>query len=124
MKGITITFLLFILILVNANAAMNGLSIHSRANCGGFNESITWDARWYRTYATTSDHFYNGKFIHEIQLPWQDTWRSAAFHVNEGYNGWQVIGTHWMLDEKSKKPLFLGSTNTVNCDIYNGWWNF
>lgn len=54
------------LLSINANAAFNGLSYHSRANCAGFNESITWDARWYRTYATISDHFTGEMFMRSI----------------------------------------------------------
>jgi len=118
----SIYLLVLTLLSINTNAAFNGLSYHSRANCAGFNESITWDARWYRTYATISDHFY-GRNVHEIKLTWEDTWRSAAYHYAEGYGGWQVIGSHWMVDERTARSFYLGTTNVVNCSIYDGWWD-
>lgn len=117
-------FLLLICLVgsVEANAGFNGLTWHSRANCAGFNESITWDARWYRTYATVSDHFY-GRNVHEINPGFEDSWRSAAYHYAEGYGGWKVIGSHWMVHEQTGRTFMLGQETVVDCSIYDGWWD-
>ena len=50
------TLFLFIACFSNAHAALNGLSHHSRANCGN-NESISWDATMLRNLAAASEHF-------------------------------------------------------------------
>src|SRR5690349_16900848 len=121
----------FIILLVISNhciAGVAGLTIHSRANCGN-NESISWDMRWYRVYATSSSHFNDGnvpnKFTHVINTGWEDTWRSAAVDWVEASpgSGWRVIGTHWMKDPKTGCDIYLGATDVTDCSVYDGWWD-
>lgn len=122
------TIILLLTFVSSANAAFNGLSIHSRASCIN-NESITWDARWYRTYKTVSHHeklLENGEEekdteSHIIETGQQDTWRSAAVHWGEGRGWWRVVGFHFIY--KNGKEKYLGPTDVSDCSIYNGWWD-
>jgi hypothetical protein len=104
-----------------ASAAINALSIHSRANCVN-NESISWDAthRWY--LATESWHYLKGALVHLVGSGWETTWRSAGVHWGEGTGGYQVIGYHHIWKDGADSDSLLGVTNVKNCSIYNGWW--
>lgn len=127
MKKIII-FLLLMAMSCGANSGINGLTIHSRANCVN-NESITWDARWYRIYRTVSSHqTFDGKQYkvkHVVDTLWEDTWRSAAVHWGEANPGsdWQVVGWHWITDRDTGEDIFLGNTSAADCNIYDGWWD-
>ncbi len=124
MKKFLFPLCLLMLLSAQVQAGVVALTIHSRANCGN-NESISWDMRWYRQYATVSDHFIGGG-VHEIKTGWQDTWRSAAVHWSEARPGagWRVIGSHWMKDPNTGRDIFLGRTDVVDCSIYDGWWDY
>lgn len=112
----------------HAYAGIDGLTWHSRANCIGINESITWHLG--HSYALSTDSFhYSGKELkdqkpkHKLQTGWQTTWRSADVHWTEGHGGWRVAGDHYIMDEKTKKPTMLGDTYAVDCNLYDGWWD-
>lgn len=105
----------------STNAAVNGLSIHSRANCVN-NESITWDWTTYWTLATQSTHYKGLKNSHIVKTGWQKTWRSAAVHYGEGMGGWKVVGNHWILYSNGQS-WYLGDETVTDCSIYNGWWD-
>ena len=80
----------------NSQAALNMLSIHSRANCVN-NESISWDGQHYWFLATESWHYFKGKLQHLVGSGWENTWRSAGVHWGEGRGGYEVIGYHHIL---------------------------
>lgn len=113
-----------ILIYSVATAGMNGLTFHSRANCGGFNESISWNAKGSHRMETESYHFYPGSHTqyHFIKDAMKMTWRSAAYHMYEGYEkqGWHVVGHHIM--PIKNKPVIVQFTIADDCRFYDGWW--
>lgn len=122
MKFIYTIILLFSFVNI-ANAGLNGLTIHSRANCVT-NESITWDATHYWMLAIKSGHYYfeNGEQVykHNMNTGWENTWRNAAVHWGEGTGGFYVEASHWKLD--GQKAVYLGNTAAFDCNTYEGWW--
>jgi len=107
-----------------SHAAANGLSIHSRANCVN-NESISWDWTKPRHFETTSKHFEGdgAYYRHTLKTVSEVTRRSAAVHYGESLSGWQVVGEHKIIDDKTKSvKTFV--TEAIGCNIYDGWWNF
>ncbi len=113
--------LLALLLSVNANAAFNMISHHSRANCGN-NESISWDGRGPHLFWVNSLHVWNGSPYCNMSSGWVNTWRNAQVHWGEGRGGWTVIGTHFMYDENNK-PKQVQYEMVKDCSIYNGWWD-
>lgn len=97
----------------NAEAS---LSMFSRANCGGFNESLSWDPWAYNWLWSNTYHYYNGVYQHGISTGWEYTWRSYAGHVNEGWGGWFVSGMHWRWSS-SVGTYWMGSTSAVDCNL-------
>ena len=97
----------------DANAS---LSLISRANCGGFNESISWDPWGYNWLWTDSYHYYNGWYQHLLRSGWAYTWRSYAGEQFEGYGGWTVYGVHYRWDP-SIGTYWMGSTAAVDCNL-------
>jgi hypothetical protein len=103
-------------------AALNALSIHSRANCLN-NESISWDGFHYWILATESWHYRVGEPVHLVGSGWENTWRSASVHYGEGNRGgYRAVGYHHIRYEGSDTDKLLGVTNVTDCNIYNGWW--
>jgi hypothetical protein len=98
------------------------LTIHSRANCFGNNESISWDLTHDYILNTRSDHYYKGVYQHSIVTGWRNTWRSAAVHWAEGFNDWKVHGRHYIA-YKLGDVIPLGEEWVSDCSIYNGWWD-
>lgn len=119
MKKFASTILIFTLC-NNANAALWGLSVHSRANCGN-NESISWDATQKWKLWTSSVHGY-WKGEHSAVDNWRLTRRSAGVHWGESFqaNKYIVDGYHFIADPYSRR---LAHTWVQDCDIYNGWWD-
>jgi hypothetical protein len=119
-------FLLGVTISGSVLAGFNGLTHHSRANCGN-NESISWDGTRDHMLNVTSGHDPQTGFDqdrHQVEDKMRSTWRSAAVHWGEGAGtkNWIVYGTHWMKDRKGK--LFIAdTTRAVDCSIYDGWWD-
>lgn len=123
-----IIFLLLCFSAIPVHAAINGFSVHSRANCLGFNESISWDATHIWLLATTSYHENNDdhRKSHEMRDDARWTKWSNAFHSNESYNPrgpYMVTGNHWRhyTDNTFHKE---GWERVSNCSIYNGWWEW
>lgn len=130
-RSIKKTCFIFLLIFLNqqAIAGFNGLTIHSRANCGN-NESITWDWTHNWTLYTISDHFILKKTkdtseiikMHTIKTGWETTWRSAAVHWGEGRGNWHVSGEHLIRKDNNRDEI-LGIEEVTDCSIYDGWWD-
>lgn len=113
---------------INANAAFNGISDHSRANCVN-NESITWDASGFHELSVVSFHIADymnrvGQYSkHRLEETWNYTRRSAAVHWGEGYTAfgyYLVQGFHW--EAIGRNQILRANTSVDNCSIYNGWW--
>jgi hypothetical protein len=119
-KKIILSFVLLLLFFNKANAGLQGLTIHSRANCVN-NESISWDATRAWDLFTTSDHGVaaTGQLVHSNATGWQKTWRSHSIHWGEGGSGWYVHGWHWI--GNLGRVWSLGDELVYDCSIYDGW---
>lgn len=99
------------------------LTWFSRANCIN-NESISWHA-WNPEWLWTNTHHYkNGTYLHCDNnvgnrctgSSWQQTWRGAAVHWNEGFiGGFYVFGQHWRWSPSTGTYL-LGNTSATGCN--------
>jgi hypothetical protein len=111
-----------------SHAAVNGLSIHSRANCVN-NESISWDWTKPRHFQTVSEHWRSDNGgnpwvrQHTIETKSEVGRRSAAVHYGESVSGWMVTGIHKIIDDTTKKTKTY-YTKAYDCNIYDGWWNW
>lgn len=108
------------------NAGVNGLTVHSRANCIN-NESISWDLTqdWMLLTKSKHSHLEPGgqKKIHFFETHWEKTWRSAAVHWKEGESGgWTVEGDHW-IQIGDEPPRNIQHEVVTDCSIYDGWWD-
>ena len=104
------------LLLVASNSATAGLTYFSRANCLGFNESISWDAWDSHRLRTYSYHYKDGVFQHSLDTGWEDTWSSYAGHLVEGFGGWRVVGSHYIW-RSSTGELWMGQTVATDCNL-------
>lgn len=114
--------ILSLLITTSSHAGMNGLTHHSRANCAGFNESVSWDYTHGWTTWVRSEHILarSGIVDHMIFSGWVTHWRNAQYHWPEGGAGWIVHGTHWM--PWNGQAYVAAEEYTDNCSQYDGWW--
>lgn len=114
-------------IVVTAQAGVWGPTAHSRANCAGFNESITWHAGHSYYWRVESHHFPSGwdHPAHILNTGTQNTWRAAAYHATEAYSSrgdkWWVNGFHFYYP--NGKELLDVMTSVGDCSIYDGWWD-
>lgn len=108
-------------------SAFDGLTHHSRANCVGFNESVTW---WFNhpiVARVVSKHYPEcllgkDRNMHEINTGKSDSWRHAAYHPTESYGGtYCVVGNHYMY--KKGVEHLIQSESVNDCAIYDGWWD-
>lgn len=117
-----------------AHSGAKDLTWHSRANCSGFNESITWHLGHSYDLRTISyhDNTFNDNYDHGLVAPNTDpesgvtyinTWRSAAYHAKEAYynHEYKVHGRHWI--RENRRVYKLGETWAEDCNIYDGWWD-
>ena len=72
---------------ISVYAGVASPTAHSRANCFGFNESITWHLGHSYYWRVESHHYPWGwsRPHHIINTDTQYTWRAAAYHMNEAY---------------------------------------
>ena len=105
-------------------AGVYELTHHSRANCVGFNETVSWYAGHHYWFWVVSRHRNaEKKADHQVIADWAWTWRAAAYHTNEGWGGWTVEGHHWGRSDMSSLPFEVTSEFIVDCSSYDGWWN-
>lgn len=111
-----------ILLSFESNAGMKSLTWHSRANCVGFNESVTWELRKSWDLETSSSHSgQNHPDWHWVTDDKRNTWRSIGYHFPEGnQNGWHVLGSHIVFNGP-KRTYY--TTEADDCNIYDGWWD-
>jgi hypothetical protein len=111
--------------ITHSYAGFHEFTMHSRANCGGFNESVSWHYNHSYNLITYSAHT-NPKAIYSCNMHsggWAITWRSAALHFAEGYGGWHVVGHHWITPDNGRSQILLSVTVADDCNIYDGWWD-
>jgi len=126
MKIKILTGLLVLLaVLGHSFAGVKLLTHHSRANCLGFNETVSWHAGHHYWFWVNSRHrFKNGKLDHQTILGWINTWRAANYHWPEGSSGgWTVEGHHWMRNSQASMPYQVTQEFVADCSIYDGWWD-
>lgn len=110
-----------------ASAGFYGPTAHSRANCFGFNESITWHAGHSYYWRVESHHYPEGwtKPHHVLNTGKQFTWRAAAYHSTEAYSSrgdkWWVNGYHFYYPNGQERIDVM--TSVGDCSIYDGWWD-
>ncbi len=130
MKKIILTIALFYLYSTISFAGYRALTHHSRANCAGFNESVTW---WYGNnfYARVESHHYphgadpnsNDPTHHDLNTGKEFSWRHAAYHATESYGGsYSSVGLHYMY--VNGKETLVTYTKAYDCAIYDGWWDY
>lgn len=70
-------------------AGFDAFTMHSRANCAGFNESVSWHWKHRTNLITWTIHTHSqAPFPCEFNSGgWSNTWRAAALHYAEGYGG-------------------------------------
>lgn len=109
-------------------SGIDGLTHHSRANCAGFNETVTW---WlgHSVSARVESHHYPECLLgrdrnkHIVQTVKSSSWRHAAYHPTESYSGtYCVVGNHFMYI-KGVEHL-IQSESVTDCNIYDGWWDY
>lgn len=120
--------LLSYLSISTSHAGLWGLTHHSRANCFGFNETVTWWANHTFAAHVVSDHYPTGRVnknsnvYHTIDLGKQQGFRHAAYHPTESYDGnYRVIGFHYMYVKG--REVEVQRDIVTDCDIYDGWWD-
>lgn len=106
---------------------------HSRANCGGFNESVTWHLGHSYWWRVESHHFIKEAPMpptHILNTGTHHTWRAAAYHATEAYSSrgdkWWVVGYHFYHPDGNvnKRERLDTTTQATDCNIYDGWWDY
>lgn len=112
----------------NVNAGIAAPTAHSRANCFGFNESITWHLGHSYQWRVESHHYPKGwtRPVHILNTGTQYTWRAAAYHATEAYSSrgdeWFVQGYHFYYPRDKERLDVM--TSASDCNIYDGWWDY
>ncbi len=104
---------------------------HSRANCFGFNESVTWHLGHSYWWRVESRHYASIRSIrahHILNSGKQFTWRAIAYHATEGYSTrgdhWYVVGMHYYYPYgPNNKEVLDNTTMAVDCGMEGGWWD-
>lgn len=109
---------------ITAHAGFEFWTHHSRANCYGINETITWFYGHFGKYQVEGDHILNGT-SHNVKTQPENTWRHGAVHWSEApYGGkWIVAGKHWAYSFDWKMRWLEHSEIVNNCSIYDGWYD-
>jgi hypothetical protein len=122
--GIALSVLLF-----TSNAGIIAPTAHSRANCIGFNESITWylgHSYWWRVESHHYSSEHDTRPRHILNTGAHLTWRAAAYHATEAYSSrgdhWYVVGYHFFYP--NGREVLDTITKASNCNIYDGWWDY
>ncbi len=119
-----------LMVVSSAQAGFYGNTAHSRGNCAGFNESITWNWSEYHWWEVESIHFKQkgkGQATHMIKSWMAYTWRAAALDFWKDPAGpnadqYWVQGYHYLMGKNGKR-VFDMYTQSGDCSGYNGWWD-
>jgi hypothetical protein len=123
-----ITAVPLLALMITGHAGLVAPTAHSRANCAGFNESITWHLGHSYWWRVESHHFLSlgDKRPHHILNTGKVfTWRAAAYH---GKEGWQSRGDHWYVAGyhffyPHGREVLDATTMAVDCGLNGGWWD-
>lgn len=104
-------------------------TVHSRGNCLGFNESVTWNWLEYHWWEVESIHFRQkgrGPDRHMIKVWMAYTWRAAAYDfwkdpAGENADNYWVQGYHFYMDGNGRR-VYDAYTQSGDCKYYDGWW--
>jgi len=115
---------------LNAHAGFYGNTAHSRGNCYGFNESITWNWSEYHWWKVDAIHFRvkgKGPDTHRLTAPMAYTWRAAALDfwqdpAGEKADHYLVQGYHYYMAFDGS-VVYDAYTQSTDCGGYNGWWD-
>ena len=115
---------------LTAHAGFYGNTVHSRGNCIGFNESITWNWSEYHWWEVESIHFRqkgNGPNTHRLKAWMAYTWRAAALDfwkdpAGENADQYWAQGYHYYMGNNGNR-VFDSYTQSGYCGGYNGWWD-
>lgn len=126
-KIIFISMITSLMISITSFAGFHNLTHHSRANCGGVNETISWQFNYVYPMCISSIHtkvVNKNHIIHHYEHSfWLMTWRAAIVHWPEALKEtWEVEGRHWMLTENNM-PYLVKREIVKDCSIYDGWWD-
>lgn len=120
--------ILLLLMSFDGNSGVVAPTAHSRANCAGFNESVTWHLGHSYWWRVESHHFLsirNARPHHVVNTGANLTWRAAAYHANEAYSSrgdhWYVAGYHFYYP--NGREILDATTKALDCNIYDGWWD-
>lgn len=118
---------IFLFCMSNGYAGFWAFTMHSRANCVGFNESVSWHfghSYMLMTYSNHSSTKPSNWWKCRINTPFENTWRSAAYHYAEGLEGdeWTSIGSHYTKNAQGNVVLLM-QTEGTDCSGYDGWWD-
>lgn len=130
LPGITMKFLALLILPLTIYAGTWKPTAHSRANCAGFNESITWHAGHSYWWRVESHHYRTPMALypdHVINTGKQFTWRAAAYHATEAYasrgDEWRVVGYHFYYPKGPQYREQLDVITTAeDCGLESGWW--
>lgn len=115
---------------IGANAGFYASTAHSRGNCAGFNESITWnwnESHWWEVKSLHIKKKGVGPGDHQIWIPMTYTWRAAAFDwgrdpINFTKDSYWVQGYHFYMAYNGKR-IYDVYTQSGDCSGYDGWWD-
>lgn len=113
---------------MNSHAGISAPTAHSRANCGGFNESVTWHLGHSYWWRVESHHFLSMSHLtphHILNTGTEKTWRCIAYHGTEGYSSrgdhWYVVGYHFFYP--NGREVLDTKTMAADCGLEGGWWD-
>jgi hypothetical protein len=126
---IILTGILIFLVPMACYSGISAPTAHSRANCNGYNESVTWQLNHSYFWRVESHHFptvTSSLPAHILNTGKFFTWRAVAYHPTEAYSSrgdkWYVKGYHFYYPN-GKEVLDVVTTAT-DCSIYDGWWDY
>lgn len=128
MKSCAVLAIPLIFSSIISNAGIKAPTAHSRANCAGFNESITWHlghSYWWRVESHHYMSMADARPHHVLNTGQDLTWRAAAYHATEAYSSrgdhWYVAGYHFYYP--NGREVLDATTMATDCSIYDGWWD-
>lgn len=110
-----------------SHAGLYAPTMHSRANCNGINESVTWQANVPHNWRVDSYHWesnQNSKKEHIKSTKWAWTTIAIGYCLTEPPPKespmWIVGGYHYKFNHDDQR--LEASTEAIDCNVYDGWW--
>ena len=129
LKKIALIYTIAITTSFPIHAGVAAATDHSRANCLGNNESITWWLGHDYIWRSISEHMKAGEYTHYVDTGYNKTWRAAAVHWNESWTDYSYVvsGYHFTQIEYGPyagQQFMHTETFADDCAIYDGWWDY